>query len=1115
MISAKIVRRSLVVGCATVLIVAVAESLVAANVGDPKNWKPNFEKSFKAPPHPDEAARIKAFDERNSKPKVEQLAKEFFTLIDLSKTPDAIRTAVEKGDYESALNSYRDFFMERLATLSPDENENMGVRPRQPPFPFEKAFLHTADDLMSGTVVYGVMDLPLPNDMRFSQNYYDICNNKENQVKKGNARVEFGAPGKANWTWQPDGIVPLGFPAFPFDKSFMSAAFGRPHFFTPLLVKYIETKEVKYWDRWIAYMDDICINWRRDTMKAGLNPSHNQNNIEFFDDGLLANLSFLMQKSPEMVKSIPAPTLARLLNRMWMAFMSDSLQYGRNASTARRIMFDTYHGVRLGTTFPEFKASRYCIREAVRALESLPMVSLMPDNTDVHDSRNYNKSLPEYLFKVYTMMKKSGQAPPEVNEQWYKNLYEYMKPHANFIIRELWVTGAYPHWSLLRDERGVFTGQSPYLKRYVPEVFEDPDNAKIVSNLFEDGKLGAPSFSSDAFPYSGYYCMRTGWTKQDFWLYLPSTRPVASITHPNNNNFSLYAYGQHLLADTGMSPPILVDGCNQIENGAYRAVPQRYKTDQYKPMYGRTGSANAYRTPLANRWHTSEFFDLVEGEYSGPFARVLPDTFIDDVTHNRQILFSRKLGLYVVTDRMISPTPHAYDWRWPFYYPGPEDAKRYPGFKRNEMTADKVGQTLKTHALGKVNLSLYSFAQEPMEMTESGFKVNQKSNWMVVSALYPRKPQNDDLGPDLSELKAMPDASGALGFSTNIPGGGRVLFQAAPSGGALALEDIVCNGESILLATMPDGARRGVALGIKEMAIGGVKQTIPCADFEFLIKGNKLETTDPIYRPIELPKIGPEEDTFSDAINVTLSHADPGMELRYTLDGTDPGIDSPLYSAPIIIKDTTTVKTRAVRKGVTNIPKTSDNTRVSPIVRALFTRRAPLDAVKADTKPGLDFTYYEDNGTWPISAINLEAMTPAGKGTCSELFDVSATKMKQGGFAFIYTGYLTIANDGVYSIHAPREFITPSIHSGYDLRIYIDGLEWYPATQIHNFGAWSVPLKSGLHAFKVVYINQQNVHLMSDFEHLKDFYWSGAKPSLTISGPGLNAQPIPASMLCR
>lgn len=1115
MILAKVVRCLVTISVSAALLACIAAG-VLANVGDPARWKPNFDQSFKAPAPADADARVKAFAERNSRACLERLAREFFTLVDLSKVPGGICAAFDKGDCEGALNAYRDFFMERLATFGADEAQNPGIRPRQPPFPFEKAYLHTAEDLMNNTTVFGMIDMPLPPETKGQQDYYDICNKNENQKKKGNVRIEFGEPGRANWTWQPEQFVPLGFPHLPFDKSFMSCAVGRPHFFTPLLVKYIETKDAKYWEKWLAFTDDICLNWRRDTMRAGLDPSHNINNIEFFTDGVWANLSFLMQKSPEQVKAIPAPTLVRMLNRMWMEYMSDALRYGRNISTARRIMFDNFHNLRIAVSFPEFKASEYCTREMVRTVESLPMLSLMPDGCDVHDSRNYNKGTPEYVLKVYTMLQNSKQAPPWVNEQWLKDQNEYMQAQASFIIRELWVTGGYPHWGLLRPETGVFMGQNPYLKRYVPEAFADPDNAKIISSIFEDGKAGAPSFTSDAFPYAGFYCVRTGWGKQDQWLYMPSTRPVSSITHPDNNAFSLYAYGRHMLANTSASSPISVDGLGQMHDGNYRATPESCRNDIFRPVYGRAGSTNAYRTPLKRRWHTSQFFDVLEGEYAGPYARVVPNLFVDDVVHQRQILFSRNFGLWIVTDRLKSPTQHVYEWTWPFYCPSGDDAKRYPGFTGNQIKADAKTQSIKTEKPDAPNLSLYMFSPEPLERSGSGFKAGKKSDCLVVTALYPRKFADGEIAPDLADMKPLKGANGECGFSAAIPGGGKVMFQAAPASGAITLDDIAGTAEALLVLVLPDGSKRGVGLGCKELTLGGVKQAIPGPDFEVLVTRGKLEKCEPIYRPLDLPTIGPAEDRFSDELKVTLSHSDPETELRYTLDGSDPSGDSPLYREPLAIQKTTVVKARAFRKGVTQVPQTSDSTKVSAVARAVFTKEAPWEPAKAaDTKPGLAFTYYEDDGTWPISAFNLDAMKAVGSGMCSELFDVSATKIKNGGCAFVYTGFLDVPQDGVYSIHAPREFITPSVHAGYDLRVYLHNKEWYPATQIHNFGTWSVPLKAGKHAFRVVYINQQNVRLMADFENWKDYYWAGTQPGLLISGPGMSRQPIPAAMLCR
>jgi hypothetical protein len=92
--------------------------------------------------------------------------------------------------------------------------------------------------------------------------------------------------------------------------------------------------------------------------------------------------------------------------------------------------------------------------------------------------------------------------------------------------------------------------------------------------------------------------------------------------------------------------------------------------------------------------------------------------------------------------------------------------------------------------------------------------------------------------------------------------------------------------------------------------------------------------------------------------------------------------------------------------------------------------------------------------------------------------------------------------------------VNPTIHAGYDLRLFVDGREWYPATQPHNFGNWSISLKTGKHAFRVLYINQQTTTLRGDVVYgLEDRYYRGNKPGLKISGPGLEKQAIPAGML--
>jgi alpha-tubulin suppressor-like RCC1 family protein len=69
---------------------------------------------------------------------------------------------------------------------------------------------------------------------------------------------------------------------------------------------------------------------------------------------------------------------------------------------------------------------------------------------------------------------------------------------------------------------------------------------------------------------------------------------------------------------------------------------------------------------------------------------------------------------------------------------------------------------------------------------------------------------------------------------------------------------------------------------------------------------------------VGLPVATPSGGTHPAPIQVSLTTVTPGAEIRYTLDGTDPGPGSPLYSAPLDVSTSLTLKARAFRAGWTD-----------------------------------------------------------------------------------------------------------------------------------------------------------------------------------------------------
>jgi len=68
----------------------------------------------------------------------------------------------------------------------------------------------------------------------------------------------------------------------------------------------------------------------------------------------------------------------------------------------------------------------------------------------------------------------------------------------------------------------------------------------------------------------------------------------------------------------------------------------------------------------------------------------------------------------------------------------------------------------------------------------------------------------------------------------------------------------------------------------------------------------------PVATPVFLPPAGwPCETTLA----VTTTCATAGATMRYTVDGTEPSLSSPVYASPIIINATTTIKVKAYKQG--------------------------------------------------------------------------------------------------------------------------------------------------------------------------------------------------------
>lgn len=89
------------------------------------------------------------------------------------------------------------------------------------------------------------------------------------------------------------------------------------------------------------------------------------------------------------------------------------------------------------------------------------------------------------------------------------------------------------------------------------------------------------------------------------------------------------------------------------------------------------------------------------------------------------------------------------------------------------------------------------------------------------------------------------------------------------------------------------------------------------------------------------PTLSPNGGSFSDSVEVTLACTSPGATLFYTTDGSDPTTNSAVYSTPLLLTSSTTVKALAWKSGITE----------SAIASALFSSLVATPVIVPDGGP--------------------------------------------------------------------------------------------------------------------------------------------------------------------
>lgn len=1112
---------------------------LTAQVEHKPEWKPVREVTSKAPAPPRLDERVRNFEQRDSDESVAQLARQLFGLINPAHVPeDAGQAAIYRdawkqfraGKYREALEAYKHFSFERIRKPAAGVKID-AVDPAKRVF---IEFYNQPDEMMKGIFRFQVFDKPIPPKVAEDGtdaiiNYYRAGKHNAHMV---DIVLQNGQPGRMNWTYVTPGYT-SGTWHIRDEKGFAAYSYRQGTCFSALLAAYMEKNDPAYLNQWLGYTEDLLLNYRKDLAEAGILMPVNSAGAGGPD---IRHLFWLILKAPNIDRDFPATTYARLQLRYWVEDLPLIL-LGSRATGANRAMH--MYGALITDyrmRFPELNCADSLIEERRRILESYARQYMMPDGTSIDYAPNYNKNYilcPPNDVKFYSEMK---NPPPWFTKDWIAESERERRIMARYLIHSIAPDGTLPGYKdPERDLLMSTIGKDGYITKSLPSALTDPVNKAVVANLLAKSAVEDPGYTSEAFPYGGYYIMRENWNRDARYLYFHDYRPAENGNWRHHKNIYLQAFGQRMLNSFRWESPLLVDGAGNMHESLFDLYPEELKK---RGIFGTHAEHSAWQEPLPSRWHTSARFDLAEADLKMPYAQKFddkPPVFVDDVAHARQVVFLRDAGAWIVTDRITAGKPHDYRLVWGFEPdrlnpPGwekdfrnknkKEGLPREEAYSKEQIVVDAKSRAIRTENPKRPNLSIYHAASLPIQLKpgditqnndamfgnnyQTGPRFRMDRSAVVASLLYPRNTG----AADMAEFVPVAVPDGAA-FDAKTPEGVAVQYRAGLAGRDLEAGPVKARAATLVVSRPPGRPLAGIALDCTELHVDGTAVAVPSADFEFSVDTSGKTTFENIRRPMPPVRILPERNVFVGEVEATFEHPAKDVDIRYTLDGSEPTVQSPLYTKPVRLTQSATVRAVAFRHGLKTTPITTDSTQASVSSSAFFTKAPSYWPAIRDggSKPGLVYRYFEDD--WSLSILKLPILKPLAEGVASKWMDISAVKKNANTYALVYEGFLKVPKNGIYTFHGPWEFYDVGERAAYDLQITVDGRVWYPSTKAHNYGNWSIPLAEGSHALKVTYVDIRRGTKLATFPTS----FNGEKPEIRFSGPGLEPGEVPAAWL--
>ena len=247
------------------------------------------------------------------------------------------------------------------------------------------------------------------------------------------------------------------------------------------------------------------------------------------------------------------------------------------------------------------------------------------------------------------------------------------------------------------------------------------------------------------------------------------------------------------------------------------------------------------------------------------------------------------------------------------------------------------------------------------------------------------------------------------------------LFSMASSAGGSAPADTMT--AAIQIAQNPDNNVAGIYGLVKGST--AFEPTVTAAPSDWTLPLNSVVATP----AVATPSISPVTGTYAGAQDVTISDATEGSTIYYTTDGTVPTSSSKVYTAPISIAVSSTVKAIAVLAGASSGVASSTLTITSalPPAKLAFLQQPSNGSTGATITPAVQVSVEDGSGNVVTTAANPVTLAlVGGAGLAGTL-----TATPQNGVASFSN--LTISTAGAYTLSASSPSLTSATSAGFTI----------------------------------------------------------------------------------